>query len=256
MPEKVLQGDEQRELRLIARFVEREVAGLYHHKAVYAGLRGVFLNPDAAALRFGHFFFNAVWAWYTTSMLVTLRALTETSKRGFKALSLVGLLSRVASSSAFKDADREQAQRDLEMIRLEAEAVYVHTSKRVTHRDPELPIATADENEIYRLLDVVSETLDRTVRVVFGTDYQKLIVDVDPWWAENLFSFAWNKPSEFNERLALGSEASLVHENQRRDFTEAGVYSRRPTDDELAIYGVTREEFESMREAQFEDLSQ
>lgn len=245
--------DEERTLHAIARFVEREVAFLHHYKAIYAALRNVLIAPDAGALRFGHFFFNAVGAWYTTSMLVTLRALTETSSRGARALSLVGLLHRIATSPTYSEAAHDQARADIETVRNEAAALYAVVSGHVVHRDNSVPSAGVDENEIYRVLDVVSTILDRALIVVLGPSYERVLVDVDPYWATNLFSFAWGKPSEHMQRLAGGRDAHVILESQRRDFTEKAVYARRPADDELALYGLTRDEFERLRDEQYPD---
>jgi hypothetical protein len=237
------------ELIALANTVDREIAMLKHYKDVFDDFRSVILiSPDQAALRFGHFFVDAMFIWYQNYQHIALRAITD---RRADQLTLTGLLERidVARAESFAIApekgDVRLVIRDLGKRRAK---LHQYVAKRVAHRDADV-MGVPNDSDFDNLLAYVDETMGTIWRWLEGENYERRVIDRDPYWGHHLFATPWLPPTDFAERLSLGSEIRFVPKSQCRDYTMTSVFARRVSDEELSDMGITRPEFERQREA-------
>lgn len=235
------------DLESIARLVGYEVATLNHYHEMFEEFRSrVLLGPDQHALRLGHFFFTAMYAWYTNSQFISLRAVTDPNKTQLNLGTLLKMIERADPAILGEVPAPGRVRTVLEELKTARTQLHSYVSQRIAHRDVKISEGP-DYYDTNGLLARVDEMTGTAWRWVFGPNRRRIFVDRDPYWTESLFGKKWLPPTEFCERLALSRDIAYVTEEKRRDFTPTDVWARRPTDESLAKMSMTREQFERYR---------
>jgi hypothetical protein len=235
------------DLERIAGLVGYEVATLNHYHETFEEFRSkVLLGAEQHALRLGHFFFTAMYAWYTNSQFVSLRAVTDPNKTQLNLGTLLKMIER-ADPAILGEVPRPGAVRRLiDDLKAARAQLHRYVSQRIAHRDVNI-LEGPDYNDANALLARVDGMTGAAWGWVFGPNRPRIFVDRDPYWAELLFGQKWLPPTEFYERLAASREIAYATEEERRDFTPTEVWAQRLTDETLAKIGMTREQFERYR---------
>jgi len=244
--------DPRRQFHRLVVHIDQGIALMIHDHDVAGKIRGILIHRDQELLRMGHFFFNRIWSWYLQSTLTAIRAQVRHNKRPQESLeAILRSIPRHAASnpSWFTSLPEERRCEEMALrLQLDAKAACDLVDRRIAHRDVNGYPADVAFDELTPVIELLDRTMAEVWLWVFGNNRERAVVDVDPYWAEILFSKQWWPPTSFDQRLAAGREARMTTESGRSDYTATTVHFRRPTDRWLAENGMTREQWEHARD--------
>jgi len=207
-------------LETLAVLVDRESAVISFYRALFEEFGDVLRAHTR--LRLGHFFFNAIGAWWFDSVTVAVRRLVDRSR---KSISLYRLVSRLLNSSDVWATipgipNPEDIRSDLVKINAVSHRAREIADRMVAHRD-ERGIddsATAWRGDLYAALDALQPILDRYVSL-FVAEADRAVYLYYADWANELLTFPWksdDNPTDFptftGARLVTRRQADLMIE--------------------------------------------